>query len=181
MSRKFVELRSKNPTLQDRIGSDCTDCDTWQQRGEEEEIARADHCDIIIGGIKFLEKCSRRPAAADDDNILLRGVVGQLRTWIPLPLGDIVEDTAGCHDGEKGDSSERLQAATPCGQLRVGSRRGLYDRGRQLEKNTIIGHESARSSLGWWEWKAVYERSIHVVSTGHEEPRTEPGPCEKRR
>ena len=48
----------------------------------------------------------------------------QLRTGIPLPLGDIIEDTTGSHDGDKGDSSEGLKAATPCGQLRVGRGRG---------------------------------------------------------
>lgn len=58
MSGKFDESRSENPTLQDRVGSECTDCDTWQQRGEEEEIARADDSDIIVGRVKFLEKGS---------------------------------------------------------------------------------------------------------------------------
>lgn len=58
MSGKFDELRSENPTLQDRVGSECTDCDTWQQRGEEEEIARADDSHIVFGRIKFLEKRS---------------------------------------------------------------------------------------------------------------------------
>jgi len=55
---KFDELRSKNPTLQDRVGSECSDCDTWQQQGEEEEIARVDDSHIIFRRIKFLEKCS---------------------------------------------------------------------------------------------------------------------------
>jgi hypothetical protein len=58
VSGKFDESRSENPTLQDRVGSKCTDCDTWQQRGEEEEIARADDSDIIVGRVKFLEKGS---------------------------------------------------------------------------------------------------------------------------
>jgi len=38
VNEKFDKLRSKNPTLQDRVGSECSD-DTWQQQGEEEEIA----------------------------------------------------------------------------------------------------------------------------------------------
>jgi hypothetical protein len=71
VSGKFDESRRKNPTLQDRVGGECTDCDTWQQRGEEEEIPRADDSHIIIGRIKFLEKRSRPPAAANDDDILL--------------------------------------------------------------------------------------------------------------
>jgi hypothetical protein len=54
---KFDELRSKNPTLQDRVG-ECSDCNTWQQQGEEEEIARADDSHITFRRIKFLEKCS---------------------------------------------------------------------------------------------------------------------------
>jgi len=123
VSRKFDELRRENPTLQDRVRSKCTDCDTWQQWGKEEEIARANNSHIVIGRVKLLEKRSRSPSAANDDDILLGRVMWKLRSGIPLPLGDIVEDTAGSHDGEKGDSSERLKAATPCGQLRVGWRR----------------------------------------------------------
>jgi hypothetical protein len=62
---------------------------------------------------------------ADANNIFLRGIMWQLRTGSALPLGDIIEDTTGGHNGDKGDSSEGLKAATPCGQLRVGRRRGL--------------------------------------------------------
>lgn len=58
MSGRFDELRSEKRTLQDRVGGECTDCYTWQQRGEEEEIARADDGHIIIGRIKFLEERS---------------------------------------------------------------------------------------------------------------------------
>lgn len=58
MSRKFDKSRGENPTLQDRVGSECTDCDTWQQRGEEEEIARADDSHVVVGRVKFLEKSS---------------------------------------------------------------------------------------------------------------------------
>lgn len=43
----------------------------------------------------------------------------QLGTGIPLPLGDVIEDTTGSHDGDKGNSSKRLKAATPCGQPRA--------------------------------------------------------------
>ena len=43
-----------------------------------------------------------------------------------LPLGDIVEDATGSHDGDKGDSSKSLKGATPSRKLwaRLG-RRGL--------------------------------------------------------
>lgn len=58
MSGKLDELRRETPTLQDRVGSECTDCNTWQQRGEEEEIARADDGHIVFGRIKLLEKRS---------------------------------------------------------------------------------------------------------------------------
>ena len=81
---------------------------------------RSDDRHIIFWHIKFLEKHSRPPAAADDDNILLRRVMWHLRTGIPLPLGDVIEDTANSLDGKKGDSSERLKAATPCRQLQEG-------------------------------------------------------------
>jgi hypothetical protein len=119
-------MKKRKPTLQDGVGGDCTDCDTWQQRGEEEEIARTDDSHIIFGRIKILEKCSRPPATANDDDILLRRVMWQLRTGIPLPLSDVIEDTTSSHDSDKGDSSESLKAATPCGQFRVGwRRRGL--------------------------------------------------------
>jgi hypothetical protein len=33
-------------------------------------------------------------------------------------LGDIIEDTAGRHDGEKGDSSEHLRATMPKSSVR---------------------------------------------------------------
>jgi hypothetical protein len=53
----------------------------------------------------------------------------QLRTRIPLPLGDIIKDSTSSHDGEKGNSSEGLKAAAPCGQLGMGwRRRGLQSR-----------------------------------------------------
>ena len=56
----------------------------------------------------------------------------QLRTGIPLPLGDVIDDTAGSHDGEKSDSSEHLKATMPCGQLWWGGGGGFYNHGRQL-------------------------------------------------
>ena len=48
----------REPTLQDRVAGECTDRDTWQERGEEEEIAGADDGHIVFGRIKVFEKRS---------------------------------------------------------------------------------------------------------------------------
>ena len=50
--------KRREPTLQDRVAGECTNRDTWQERGEEEEIARTDDGHIVFGGIKLLEKGS---------------------------------------------------------------------------------------------------------------------------
>ena len=50
----------------------------------------------------------------------------QLRTGIPLPLGDVIEDIACNHDGEMADFKlfEHLKTTMPRGQLQAGSRGG---------------------------------------------------------
>ena len=61
--------------MQDRVAGKCTDRDTWQERGEEEEIARADDGHIVFERIEVFEKRSRGPSTADNDDVLLRRVV----------------------------------------------------------------------------------------------------------
>lgn len=48
--------KRRGHTLQDRVAGECTDRNTWQERGKEEEIARADDGHVVFGCIKAFEK-----------------------------------------------------------------------------------------------------------------------------
>jgi hypothetical protein len=66
---------------------------------------------------------------------------------MPVFLGDIVEDTSGCHDGDEGDPSDSLKGPAPSRKLwvwlRRRRRRGLCVR---LVEQWVVGDRCQRRS-----------------------------------
>jgi hypothetical protein len=101
--------------LHNRPHIQCTHRRTRQQGSEQEEVPRADDDDVELLCVDALQQARSAPSRAEDDEVLLLRVEGELGARVPVLEGNVVDCATRGNDGDEGDTPEALEEAAPDG------------------------------------------------------------------